>query len=249
METGLNKKNVVVTGGTRGIGRAIVEAFASEGANVWFCYHSNKELAEELVAELKERYPEVSVDAKQVDVQSESACQAWVDEILKEAKTVDVLVNNAGLNRDKLLLMQSVEDFTKVIETNLYSVFYMVQKIGFHMYGNRSGSIVNIASIAGVRASFGQTNYSSSKAGIIGFTRSASSELGKSNVRINTIAPGFIDTSMTEKLKKKDSIKKTIPLRRFGKPEEVANLALFLGSDLSSYISGETIVIDGGYGA
>ena len=249
METGLKDKNVVVTGGTRGIGKSIITAFAKEGANIWFCYHSNEALAKGVMEELKELYPGSKISAKAVDVSSAKECEAWVEEILTEAPSLDVLVNNAGINRDKLLLMQSEEDFTKVIENNLMSVFYLSQKIGFHMYGKRKGSIINLSSIAGVRASFGQTNYSSSKAAIIGFTKSASSELGKKNVRINAIAPGFVETNMTENLKQKDNLLKTIPLRRFAQPEEIANLVVFLASDLSSYITGETIIIDGGYSA
>lgn len=247
METGLKNKNVVVTGGTRGIGRAIVEAFAKEGANVWFCYHSNKDLAESVVSSIKKENDALRVEAKQVNVSVQSETNQWIDEILSEVDSIDVLVNNAGMNLDQLLLMQSHENFSKVVETNLYSVFHLVQKVGFHMYGNRSGAIVNIASISGTKGSFGQTNYSSSKAAIIGFTKSASLELGKNHVRINAIAPGFIDTSMTENLKKKEKLKKSIPLNRFGRPEEVANLVVFLASDLSSYITGETVIIDGGY--
>lgn len=246
MERKLAGKNAVVTGGSRGIGRAICEALAKEGANIWFCYRSNEEQANITRQSIQESFPDRTVVSKQVDLNEPAACDAWVEEILAQAGQVDILVNNVGITNDKLLLMQSEEDFLSVLQANVMTTFRLTKSLGLHMYGRREGVILNLSSTAGLRGSMGQTNYSASKAAVIGFTRSCALEFGRKGVRVNAIAPGFIDTDMTQVLKNKEQLARQIPLQRFGKAEEIAKTAVFLCSDDAAYIHGAVIPIDGG---
>jgi len=242
----LDKKTAVITGASRGIGRGIAKIFAQQGANVAFTYSSSLQAAEELENELSD----FGVKAK--GFQSNAAdfkdAQILIDNVIKQFGNVDILVNNAGITKDNLLMRISEEDFDKVIEVNLKSVFNMTKAVQRVMLKNKAGSIINISSVVGIKGNAGQTNYAASKAGIIGFSKSVALELGSRNIRCNAVAPGFIETEMTDKLNPEvvQSWRNAIPLKRGGTPEDVANLCVFLASDLSVYITGQTINIDGG---
>lgn len=243
----LNGKTAVITGGVRGIGKCIAETFCKNGANVIVCYNSNSEAADAAEAQLKE-YGTKVVMVKGDVADPETAKN--VAEIIKTEfdKKVDILVNNAGMTKDKLMIKMSPEDFSRVIDVNLNGAFYMMKEIGSLMMKQRSGSIINMSSVSGLKGNPGQVNYSASKAGLVGMTLSASKELGKRGVRVNGIAPGFIETEMTAVLtdEQRENAVKNIPLQRMGKTQDIANTALFLGSELSSYITGQIIAVDGG---
>jgi len=242
----LHQKTALITGASRGIGRGIATIFARQGANIAFTYSSSVQAAEELENELSD----FGVKAKgfQSNAADFNASQTLVDNVIKEFGNIDILINNAGITKDNLLMRISEEDFDKVIEVNLKSVFNMTKAVQRIMLKNKTGSIINISSVVGVKGNAGQTNYAASKAGIIGFSKSVALELGSRNIRCNAVAPGFIETEMTGKLNSEvvQSWRDAIPLKRGGTPEDVANLCVFLASDLSSYITGQTINVDGG---
>jgi 3-oxoacyl-[acyl-carrier protein] reductase len=242
----LEGKTALVTGGSRGIGRTICIKFAQEGANVAFSDIAIDENANSLIKELEA----LGVKAKGYasDASSFEQTEVMVDEIAKEFKTIDILVNNAGITRDNLLMRMTEEDWDLVLRVNLKSVFNLTKTVQKYMLKQRSGSIINMSSVVGVEGNAGQSNYSASKAGIIGFTKSVAQEIGSRSIRCNAIAPGFIETKMTEKLPvdvRKEWIK-SIPLRRAGQPADVANVAAFLASELSSYVTGQVIHVCGG---
>ena len=242
----LKGKTVIITGASRGIGKGIASILAKNGANIAFTYSQSIESANKLVKEIKSTG--VECRAYQSNAASYEESQSLVENILNDFDTFDVLINNAGITRDNLLLRMNEEDFDKVVEVNLKSVFNMVKACQRVFLKKRSGSIINISSIVGVKGNAGQSNYAASKAGIIGFSKSIALELGSRNIRSNVVAPGFIQTEMTDQLSE-DIVNKWIegiPLKRGGKPEDVANLCLFLSSDLSNFITGQVINVDGG---
>lgn len=242
----LQGKTAIVTGGSRGIGKGIVEVFAQHGANVAFTYSSSAEAAESLAKEVSELG--VRAKAYQSNAASYEESQKLAEEVLKEFGSIDILVNNAGITKDNLLMRMSEEDFDKVIEVNLKSVFNMTKAVQRTMLKQRKGSIINMSSVVGVKGNAGQANYAASKAGIIGFSKSVALELGSRDIRCNAIAPGFIETEMTDKLGE-DTVKawrEAIPLKRGGTPEDIANVCVFLGSDLSAYVTGQVLNVDGG---
>ncbi|MBB6680189.1 3-oxoacyl-[acyl-carrier-protein] reductase [Aequorivita sp. 609] len=242
----LEGKTAIITGGSRGIGKGIVEVFANHGANVAFTYSSSAEAANNLAEEVAKLG--VKAKAYQSDAASFTEAQTLVDEVLKDFGSVDILINNAGITKDNLLMRISEEDFDKVIEVNLKSVFNMTKAVQRTMLKQRQGSIINMSSVVGVKGNAGQTNYAASKAGVIGFTKSVAIELGSRNIRCNAIAPGFIETEMTQNLNE-DAIKgwaDMIPLKRGGSPQDVANACVFLASDLSAYVTGQVLNVDGG---
>ena len=242
----LEGKVVLITGATRGIGKAIAEKCAEQGADVAFTYASSATKAEALVNELSKFGGKAR--GFQSDASDFNAATELVDEVVKSFGTIDVLINNAGITRDGLLMRMSEEQWDDVIQTNLKSVFNLTKAAMRTMLKARSGSIINMSSVVGIKGNAGQANYAASKAGILGFTKSVALEIGSRNVRCNAIAPGFIETEMTEALDE-DVVKgwrEAIPLKRGGTPADVANLCLFLASDMSSYITGQTINVDGG---
>ncbi|NPD47833.1 MULTISPECIES: 3-oxoacyl-[acyl-carrier-protein] reductase [unclassified Lentimicrobium] len=242
----LKGKTALITGGSRGIGREIALKFAQEGANVAFsdlAVDENFETLEKELADLGVKGKGYASDASSFDSSTE-----MVDSIHAEFGSIDILVNNAGITRDNLLMRMTEADWDLVIKVNLKSVFNLTKAVQKYMLKQRSGSIINMSSVVGVSGNGGQSNYSASKAGLIGFTKSIAQEIGSRNIRCNAIAPGFIETKMTEKLPENvrtDWIK-TIPLRRGGQAEDVANVATFLGSDLSTYVTGQVINVCGG---
>ncbi len=242
----LKGKTAIITGATRGIGRGIAEVFAKQGANILFTYSSSSDLAKEIENNLSKE--NIIVKGYKSDASNFDDCQKLVDQISKEFKTIDILINNAGITRDNLLMRMKEEDFDKVIEVNLKSVFNMTKAIQRTMLKQRFGSIVNMSSVVGVKGNAGQSNYAASKAGIIGFSKSIALELGSRNIRCNVIAPGFIETEMTEVLDQKvvQEWRNSIPLKRGGTPLDIANTCVWLGSDMSSYITGQTIHVNGG---
>lgn len=242
----LENKKALVTGASRGIGKAIAIAFAKHGADVAISDLKVDEEAEKTIKEI-ESYG-VKAKAYASDASSFEAGETLVNEVLNDFGQIDILVNNAGITRDNLLLRMSEQDWDLVIKVNLKSIFNMTKAIQRVMLKQRSGSIINMSSVVGLSGNAGQSNYSASKAGLIGFTKSIAQEFGSRGIRCNAIAPGFIETAMTEKLPEdvRDNWIKTIPLRRSGKPEDVADIALFLASDLSSYVTGQVISVDGG---
>ncbi|CAI8183449.1 MAG: 3-oxoacyl-[acyl-carrier-protein] reductase FabG [Flavobacteriaceae bacterium] len=242
----LNKKTVLITGASRGIGSGIARVFAQNGANVAFTYSSSEAPALALQEELSKLG--VTVKAYKSDASSFEACEKLASEVMSDFDSLDALINNAGITKDNLLMRMSEEDFDKVIEVNLKSVFNMTKAFQRVFLKQRNGSIINISSIVGVKGNAGQANYAASKAGMIGFTKSIALELGSRNIRANVIAPGFIETEMTDKLDEAvvEQWRAGIPLKRGGTPEDVANACLFFASDLSSYITGQVLLVDGG---
>jgi 3-oxoacyl-[acyl-carrier protein] reductase len=242
----LENKTAIITGATRGIGRGIAVEFAKQGANVAFTYSSSVDAANALETELN------ALGIKAKGYQSNAAefdtAQELAKEILKEYGSIDVLVNNAGITKDNLLMRISEDDFDKVIQVNLKSVFNMTKAVIRPMMKQRAGSIINMSSVVGLKGNAGQSNYAASKAGILGFSKSVALELGSRNIRSNVIAPGFIETEMTGKLDEAtvQSWRDAIPLKRGGSPEDIANACVFLASDMSSYITGQTLSVDGG---
>jgi len=239
-------KTVLVTGSTRGIGRAIAEEFAKHGANV-IVSGTVKERAEEVAKELAEKYG-VKTLGVEMDVSNPESVENAFKEINAAFGGVDILVNNAGITRDTLFLRMKPEDWQKVLDVNLTGTFLVTKQVVRHMTKKRWGRIINISSVVGFTGNVGQVNYATTKAGLIGFTKSLAKELAPRNILVNAVAPGFIETDMTETLKDeiKESYKKQIPLGRFGKPEEVARVVLFLASPMADYITGETIHVNGG---
>lgn len=242
----LKDKTALITGASRGIGKGIAVEFAKQGANVAFTFNASVEAAKELEKEL-ESYG-VKAKGYQSNAAMFDAAQELVKEVLADFGSLQILINNAGITKDNLLMRISEEDFDKVIEVNLKSVFNLTKAVIRPMMKQREGSIINMSSVVGVKGNAGQTNYAASKAGILGFTKSVALELGSRNIRCNAIAPGFIETEMTAKLDQNtvDEWRKAIPLKRGGSPEDVANACVFLASDLSGYITGQTLNVDGG---
>ena len=242
----LENKTVLITGASRGIGKGIATVFAEHGASVVFTYNTSVDAANALEAELQA----LGVQAKgyQSNAADFEQAQELVENILADFNTIDVLINNAGITKDNLLMRISEEDFDKVIQVNLKSVFNLTKAVQRTMLKQRHGSIINMSSVVGVKGNAGQSNYAASKAGIIGFSKSVALELGSRNIRCNVIAPGFIETEMTAKLSEEvvAGWRSGIPLKRGGTPNDVANACVFLASDLSSYITGQVINVDGG---
>jgi 3-oxoacyl-[acyl-carrier protein] reductase len=246
MDKLLANKNCIVTGGSKGIGRAIVELFAQEGASVWYFSRSEAEDPAALAAAAASGGGRVKWMS--VDVTDEAKVHEAVEAVAAEAGSIDALVNNAGITRDGLVFRMSVADWDAVLRANLTSAFLVSREVARLMIKRRSGSIVNMSSVVGITGNGGQTNYSASKAGVIGFTKSLAREVASRGVRVNAIAPGFIETAMTEKIpaEAKEKMKMGIPLGRTGTGRDVAAAALFLCSDLSAYVTGEVIKVDGG---
>lgn len=242
----LENQVAIITGASRGIGKSIAQKFVEQGAKVVFTYMSSEEKARALEAELTA----LGGVAKGIKANAASMadCEDLVNKVVEEFGTVDIVINNAGITRDNLLMRMTEDSFNEVIQTNLNSVFNMTKAVQRTMLKARKGSIINMSSVVGVKGNAGQSNYSASKAGILGFTKSIALELGSRNIRCNAIAPGFIETEMTAVLDEKvvNEWRQAIPLKRGGTPEDVANLCLFLASDLSAYITGQTINVDGG---
>jgi 3-oxoacyl-[acyl-carrier protein] reductase len=244
----LEGKKALITGGARGIGKEIVISFLNNGASVYFIDLNPSEYMDEY-EKLAEKTGQ-KVVFKQANVADEEQISSAVNEILNESAGIDVLVNNAGITRDGLFFRMSSKDWTDVLTINLTSAFYISKIVSRAMAKQKSGSIINVASIVGVIGNAGQVNYSASKAGLIGFTKSLSREIAKKNVRVNAIAPGFIRTPMTDKLNESqvEALARQIPMGRLGEPEEVAKVTLFLASDLASYVTGQALHITGGLG-
>ena len=239
-------KTAIITGGSRGIGRGIAKIFAENGCAVAFTFNSNKEAADDLVAELSSE--EVKVKGYKSNAANYNEAQKLIEEVLVDFGSLDILVNNAGITKDNLLMRMSEEDFDQVIEINLKSIFNMTKAIQRTFLKQRHGSLIHMSSVVGVKGNAGQSNYAASKAGMIGFSKSVALELGSRNIRSNVIAPGFIETEMTDKLSEDivQGWRDGIPLKRGGRPEDVANACVFLASDLSSYITGQVLHVDGG---
>ena len=242
----LKEKNCLVTGGSRGIGKAIALTLSKFGANVAITYSTSADAAEDVVKEMEKQG--VKAMALQADATNFSKAEEVISTVVDLWDTLDILVNNAGITQDNLILRMSEENWDAVITTNLKSVFNYSKAAAKPMMRARGGSIINIGSVVGISGNAGQSNYSASKAGLIGFTKSFAKELASRNIRANVVAPGYILTEMTEKLDEKvlEAIKKETPLGRAGNPDEVSNVVAFLASDLSSYITGEVIRVDGG---
>ena len=242
----LKGKTAIITGASRGIGKGIAKQFALNGANVAFTFSKSIKLAKEIEKDLKD------LGVKAIGYQSDAANYEdslnLVEKISNDFDSIDILVNNAGITRDNLLMRMQEEDFNQVIKVNLNSVFNMTKAVQKTMLKQRSGSIINMSSVVGIKGNAGQSNYSASKAGIIGFSKSIALELGSRNIRCNVIAPGFIETEMTEKLDEKiiENWRNSIPLKRGGTPEDVAKACVWLGSDMSTYVTGQVLNIDGG---
>ncbi|KOY87555.1 3-ketoacyl-ACP reductase [bacterium 336/3] len=240
----LENKVALITGASKGIGKAIAEKFAEQGAKVAFTYLSSVEKGQALENELKSK----GVEAKgyRSDASDYKQADELVTQVLADFGKIDILVNNAGVTQDGLLMRMTEEQWDKVININLKSVFNLTKAILKPMMKAKYGSIINITSVVGIRGNAGQANYASSKAGIIGFTKSVALELGSRNIRSNAVAPGFIETDMTDELANKAEWLNQIPLKRGGNPQEVADACVFLGSDMSSYITGQVLQVDGG---
>jgi len=251
-QQGTHNKRAIVTGGTRGIGRAIVKELASGSyrgvlfSDIAFIYNSCDECAEELKNEIN--FPNVKIHSFKSDAASFEQTQTTVNEILKKLGGVDVLVNNAGITKDNLLLRMTEKDFDDVIGTNLKSVFNYTKAVVKSMVSQRYGRIINISSVVGLIGNAGQSNYSASKAGIIGFTKSMARELASRGITVNAVAPGFIQTDMTSKLNEEqiNKLVQNVPMSRLGKPEDVAKVVAFLCSNDADYITGQVIAVDGG---
>lgn len=239
----LTGKVAIVTGGTRGIGKGIVEIFVAQGAKVAFTYASSVEAAQNLEKSLGENVKGYQSNAADFD-----AAQELVKQVLADFGQIDIVVNNAGITKDNLLMRMQLADWEKVIQINLNSAFNLTKAVLRPMLKQRKGSIINMSSIVGITGNAGQANYSASKAGLIGFSKSVALELGSRNIRCNVIAPGFIETEMTQKLDEKvvEEWRTNIPLKRGGTPEDIANACVFLASDLSAYITGQVLSVDGG---
>ena len=245
----LENKVVIVTGAARGIGEGIALLFAEHGAHVAFTYVS--ETSAEKAAQLESRLQGMGVKAKawKSNAGDAAQCEQFVADVLKEFGTIDVCVNNAGISKDNLLMRMTTEQWNEVIQVNLNSVFYMTKQVIRPMMKARSGSIINMSSVIGEMGNAGQSSYAASKAGVIGFTKSIAKELGSRNIRCNAIAPGFVETDMTQYLQEGEAAEKYkagIPLGRFAGAKDIANATLFLASDLSAYVTGQTLSVCGG---
>lgn len=246
MHIDLTDQNILVTGGTRGIGRSIVDAFASTGARIAFTYRSSTEEADALVDELKAEG--VDAMALQGDVAETEVAQQHVDAVTDAWGSLDVLVNNAGITRDNLMLRMKEEDWDAVLDVNLKGVFNYAKAAYRPMMRQRGGVIINLSSVVGVMGNPGQTNYAASKAGIIGFSKSLAKELSTRGVRVNVVAPGYVDTEMTEALSDdaRSAMLDAVPLGRPATPEDIAQAVLYLASPAASYITGHVLHVDGG---
>ena len=240
----LQNKVAVVTGGSRGIGKAIAEKFAAEGASVAILYSSNSASADVVVEEI--RNAGGTAKAYQCHVENSDEVGKTIDDVVNDLGKIDILVNNAGITRDKLLMMMKEEDFDDVISVNLKGAYNTMRKVCPMLARQRWGRVINLSSIAGINGNAGQVNYSASKAGLIGMTKSAAREFAGRGITVNAIAPGFVETDMTEKFASDENVMKRIPVGRMGRPDEIASLALFLASDAAAYVTGEVIRIDGG---
>ncbi|KFF28292.1 3-oxoacyl-[acyl-carrier-protein] reductase [Chryseobacterium vrystaatense] len=241
----LEGKVALITGATRGIGKKIAEMYAEQGAKVAFTYAGSVEKAQELEAALSSV---TQIKGYQSDASDYDAAQKLIDDVMEEFGKIDILINNAGITKDNLLLRMSKEDWDKVMRINLDSVFNLTKAVIKPMMKAKSGSIINMTSVVGISGNAGQSNYAASKAGVIGFTKSIALELGSRNIRCNAVAPGFIETEMTSVLDEKviQGWRDQIPLKRLGQTENVGNACVFLGSDMASYITGQTLNVDGG---
>ncbi|WP_097034372.1 3-oxoacyl-[acyl-carrier-protein] reductase [Clostridium tertium] len=239
-------KNAIVTGGTRGIGREIARTLAQNGANIAINYRKYNEEVESLIEELKSFG--VKVVACKCDVSNEEEVINFIKEVKDKFESIDILVNNAGITKDGLIIRMSEKDFDDVIDVNLKGTFNTTKAVSSIMVKQRYGKIINISSVVGVAGNAGQCNYAASKAGVIGFSKSVARELAARNINVNVIAPGYINTDMTSVLpdRAKEEVIKTIPMKKIGEPKEIANLVLFLSSNLSNYITGQVINVDGG---
>lgn len=246
MELNIRGKNVLITGGARGIGKGLVEVFMRENANVIFTYNSSEDKAKEIVESYKEHSS--TIRAFQMDICNVDDVEIKVDEIIGEYGKIDILINNAGITADGYLMLMSSNNWNNVVNTNLNGTYIMSKKILPNMIRNKSGCIINMASVSGIFGVAGQTNYGATKAAIVAMTKALCKEVGSKKIRVNAIAPGYIETDMLAAVNEKvrNEYKKKIPLKEFGTPEDVANTALFLASDMAKYINGETIVVDGG---
>jgi 3-oxoacyl-[acyl-carrier protein] reductase len=242
----LEGKTAIITGASRGIGRGIAKVFVEQGCAVAFTYSSNQVAAEALVAELSSQG--VQVKGYQSNAADYDAAEQLIADVLKDLGSIDILVNNAGITKDNLLMRMSESDFDQVMEVNLKSIFNMTKAVQRTFLKQRKGSLIHMSSVVGVKGNAGQANYAASKAGIIGFSKSIALELGSRNIRSNVIAPGFIETEMTAQLSEEvvQGWRDGIPLKRGGQPEDVANACVFLASDLSNYITGQVLHVDGG---
>ena len=239
-------RNAIVTGGTRGIGKEIARTLAKNGANIAINYRKYNEEVEGLIEELKGLG--IKALAVKCDVRNGEEVNNFIKEVKEHFGSIDILVNNAGVTKDGLILRMSEKDFNDVIDVNLKGTFNMTKAVSPIMVKQRFGKIINISSVVGIAGNAGQCNYAASKAGVIGFSKSVARELASRNINVNVIAPGYINTEMTSILpdKVKEEVLKTIPMKKIGEPKEIANLALFLSSDLSNYITGQVINVDGG---
>lgn len=242
----LDKKVAIVTGASRGIGRAIAEKFAAEGASVVLAARSEAPLIEVRDAILRQNGPEPLVVP--TDVTSEESVQALVERSLDKYGQLDILVNNAGITRDTLLLRMTEDEWDQVLDTNLKSAFFAIKAVSRVMIRQRRGKIINISSVIGLVGNAGQANYAASKAGIIALTKSAAKELASRNILVNAIAPGFVKTDMTDQVSEavRSTVMQAIPLKRYGAPAEIADAAVFFGSSLSDYVTGQVLAVDGG---
>lgn len=242
----LKNKTALITGGSRGIGRAIALAMAKQGANIALIYAGNAAAAQETCAEIQSCGAEA--ESWQCDIADFAQTGTVVKEVLARFGSVDILVNNAGITRDNLILAMKEEEFSQVIDTNLRGAFHMIKHLCGAFMKQKRGTIINIASVSGMMGNAGQANYSAAKAGLIGLTKTVAKELAPRGITCNAIAPGFVETDMTDKLSEaaKETAVKAIPLKRMGRPEDIANTAVFLASDSAAYITGETIKVDGG---
>lgn len=248
MHKHLLQKVALVTGGTRGIGRAIVEEYVKEGASVAF-FGTNDTLGKEVTESLQNQLGDnQKLRFYQVDVGNFQQVEEVINQVFKDFGSIDILVNNAGITKDNLLMKMSEEDWDKVIDINLKSIYNTCHAVIRNMMKARKGKIINITSISGLVGNAGQTNYSASKAGMVGFTKSLAKEVASRNIHVNCIAPGFIETAMSEAVpqEKKVAFMETIPLKRFGQSIEIAHAAVFLASDQSNYITGQILTVDGG---
>jgi 3-oxoacyl-[acyl-carrier protein] reductase len=247
VDSGLAGKVAVVTGGSRGIGRAIVELFASEGVDVAFFHRDNAKAADEVVSAV--RAAGGTASAMQVDVRDAQACAAAIEAIVERAGRIDVLVNNAGIIRDNLLAALSDDDVRDVLETNVAGVFNVTRAVVPHMMSRRAGKIVNLSSVSGIKGGRGQTNYAASKGAIDAMTRALAVELAPRRINVNAVAPGVIETEMSQAVRELagDDVKSRILLRRFGQPQDVAHAVWFLASRLSDYVTGQVLHVDGGF--
>lgn len=242
----MKNKIALITGAGRGIGRAIAIALAKEGAEVVINYNGSEERAKEVKQTIEENGGKASI--YKCNVSDFVACEAMIKDIVKEYGHLDILVNNAGITKDGLIMKMKEEDFDSVLNVNLKGTFNTIRHSARQMLKQRSGKIINISSVSGILGNVGQANYAASKAGVIGLTKTMARELGSRGITVNAIAPGFVDTEMTEVLSEeiRENACKQIILGRFGKPEDIANTAVFLASDKADYITGQVISVDGG---